>query len=127
MQELLTTLLQAVITVAVPILATFAVNFFTAKTAQAKASTENELADKYLTNVNDAVTTAVLYVSQTYTDALKKSGTFTVENQREALKQASAQAKALLTADASKFLTELYGDLNDYLAMKIEAEVKLLK
>jgi hypothetical protein len=127
MQELLTTLLQTVITVAVPILTTFAVNFLRAKAAQATATVKNELANKYISEATDAVATAVLYTTQTYTDTLKKSGTFSKENQLEAFAKALAQAKALITDDTRRFIEMTYGDLTKYLAPRIEAEVKLTK
>ncbi len=127
MEELLTTLLQAVITAAVPILTAFGVQFLRQRAAAAAAATSNQTAQKYITEISEAVSTSVMYVSQTYVDTLKKSGTFTAENQKEAFTKAMDQAKSLLTAEASKFLNEAYGDLDEYLQAKIEAEIKRLK
>jgi hypothetical protein len=50
-----------------------------------------------------------------------------MENQREAFTQAMTKAKQLLTADAARFITEAYGDLNAYLTAKIEAEIHARK
>ena len=127
MQEILTMLLQAVITAATPIVAAFAVRFLNERTANAKASAKNETAERYIGEAADAVTTAVALVSQTYADALKASGAFTLENQREAFNRASNMARSMLTAEASRFITEAYGDLQNYLTAKIEAEVFLQK
>ena len=82
------------------------------------------MAKKYLAAVADAVATAVTYTSQVYVDKLKETGQFTKENQREALGLAVAQAKNLLTAEAAAFLESAYGDLNEYLQSRIEAEVR---
>lgn len=127
MQELLYTLLQAVIVAAVPVLTAYAVRFLHIKAEHAKTAANNETAGRYIVEIADAVTTAVLHTTQTYTDELKKSGTFSAENQREAFNKATAQARELLTADASRFINTAYGDINKYLASKIEAEVKALK
>ena len=60
-------------------------------------------------------------------DALKKSNTFTKENQDEALAKAVEKAAELLTWEARRFLEDAYGDLNNYLVSKIEAEVRVQK
>jgi hypothetical protein len=127
MREFLTTLLQAVITAAVPIVTAFLVKFLTTKTSEASRTAQNATAEKYINEAGDAAATAVLYVSQTYADTLKQSGAFTAENQREAFSKAMTKAKQLLTADAARFLEEAYGDLNAYLTAKIEAEIKARK
>ena len=127
MQELLLTLLQAILAVAVPIVTGYAVRFLNVKAEAAKGAAKNETAERYIAEASDAVTTAVALVSQTYTDALKKSGAFTAENQREAFNMARTQAASLLTAEASRFINEAYGDAQKYLTAKIEAEVKLQK
>ena len=82
------------------------------------------MAKRFLDAVADAVSTAVTYTSQTYVDALKKSGEFTKENQEFALKVAIAKAKALLTEDAIKYLEGAYGSVERYLEGRIEAEVR---
>ena len=127
MQELLLTLIQAIVTVATPIVAVFAIQFLKAKAEHAKTQTQNATVERYITEITDAVTTAVLHTSQTYTDTLKKSGTFSTDNQREAFGLAVTQAKTLLAEDTSRFIESAYGDVSKYLAARVEAEVKLLK
>jgi hypothetical protein len=83
--------------VVVPIVAAFAAQFLTAKAQQSKATAKSEIAGRYITEAAEAVSTAILYTAQTYTDTLKKSGTFTVENQKTALYRTLDQAKSLLT------------------------------
>ncbi|RKJ41916.1 hypothetical protein D7X94_00045 [Acutalibacter sp. 1XD8-33] len=124
MNEFLTTLLQAVLVAAVPVCAAFIGKGLKALAGYLGQKSENETAKKYLAAAADAVATAVTYTSQVYVDKLKETGQFTKENQREALGIAVAQAKNLLTAEAAAFLENAYGDLNEYLKSRIEAEVR---
>ena len=127
MNEFLSTLLQVVIIAAVPICADAAINGIRAAVQYLASKSESEISKKYLTDVADAISTAVTYTSQTYVDALKASGNFTKENQEEALQKAVDQATKLLTVEARNFLEKAYGDLNAYLISKIEAEVRVQK
>ena len=124
MNEVLATLLRAVIIAVVPVLVTFFCKAVRAAAQYLGDKSENENAQWYLAEVAEAITNAVTFTSQTYVDALKKSGQFTKENQREALGLAVAQAKNLLTAEATAFLESAYGDLTEYLQSRIEAEVR---
>lgn len=124
MNDVLATLLQAVITVAVPILTAFLVSFIKAKASQAAAATENDTAAAYITQIADAVSTAVTATSQTYVDALKADGAFNKDEQKEALGKALAAARASLTQSALAFIEAAYGDITAYLTAKIEAEVR---
>ena len=124
MNEFLTTLLQAVLVAAVPVCAAFIGKGLKALAAYLGQKSESDIARKYLEAAADAVATAVTYTSQVYVDKLKETGQFTKENQKEALGIAVAQAKNLLTAEAAAYLQTAYGDLNEYLKSRIEAEVR---
>ncbi len=124
MKEVLLTVLQAVIITVVPVITTYLCNFLKQKSNQAAAKTNDDLAASYIREVTDAVTTAVTFTSQTYVDNLKKSGTFTVENQKEAFNKALNKAVEILSAEAKEYLAKAYGDLTNYLSTKIEAEVR---
>ena len=124
MNEFLTTLLQAVLVAAVPVCAAFIGKGLKALAAYLGQKSESDAARKYLEAAADAISTAVTYTSQVYVDKLKENGQFTKENQQEALGIAVAQAKNLLTAEAAAFLENAYGDLNEYLKSRIEAEVR---
>ena len=127
MNEFLTTLLQAILVAAVPVCAAFIGKGLKALAAYLGQKTESDEAKRFLEAVADAVSTAVTYTSQTYVDALKKSGEFTKENQEWALKVAIAKAKTLLTEDAIEYLEAAYGSLERYLEGRIEAEVRRQK
>lgn len=127
MNEFLSTLLQAVLIAAVPVIAGGTIAGVRAIARYLASKTDNEIAKKYLDEVADAVGTAVTYTSQKYVDRLKSDGEFTKAKQEEALQLAVNTALALLTGEARIFLMEAYGDLNDYLVSKIEAEVRRQK
>ena len=127
MQEFITTLLQAIVTVAVPVVSAATIRFLSQRSAQAKEAAEAETGARLMAEVMDAVATAVAAVSQEYVDTLKKSGTFTADNQREAFRMATDMAQSLLTTEAVKFVDYAYGGMSKFLAAKIEAEVRLQK
>lgn len=120
LEELLLTLLQAVIVAAVPVLTTFAVKFLQAKSAQLGSQTENEKARMYLAEITGAITTAVTATSQTYVDALKNTGTFSPEAQLEALEKAKQTAISILSPAAVEFIENVYGDISSFIEAKIE-------
>ena len=124
MNDFLTTLLQAVLVAAVPVCAAFIGKGIKALADYLGRKSESDVAKRFLDAVADAVSTAVTYTSQVYVDKLKETGQFTKENQQEALGLAVAQAKNLLTAEATAFLESAYGDLNEYRKSRIEAEVR---
>lgn len=124
MNEFIAILLQAVLVAAVPVCAAIIGNGIKALADYLGQKSESDEAKRFLVAVADAVATAVTYTSQVYVDKLKETGQFTKENQREALENALAQAKNLLTAEAAAFLENAYGDLNEYLKSRIEAEVR---
>lgn len=127
LDETLSILFQAVLIAAVPVCTGAVIRGVQTGAKYFAARAENETVRKYLEDAADAVGTAVIYTSQTYVDELKNSGKFTRENQEEALRKAVEQAEKLLTAEARAFLEEAYGDLNDYLISRIEAEVRTQK
>lgn len=124
MNDFLATLLQAVLVAAVPVCAAFIGKGIKTLATYLGQKSENDTAKKYLVAAADAISTAVTYTSQVYVDKLKETGQFTKENQQEALGIAVAQAKNLLTAEAAAYLQTAYGDLNEYLKSRIEAEVR---
>lgn len=124
MQEFLSILLQAVLIAAVPVIAGFAAKGLTALAQYLGVKIENTTVAKYAQEITQAVTTAVTYVSQTYVDELKKSGTFTAENQKIAIEKALEVARQQLTQEALEFITTAYGDITEYLTSLLEAEVR---
>jgi hypothetical protein len=124
LNELLMTIIQAVIIPAIPIVVAYIVKLLKAKTEQTATKISNELVRQYLQEAIDSVLQAVTYVSQTYVDSLKKQGKFDVDAQKIAFNTAKDIALQLLTEDAKNLITDLYGDLTVWLDTKIEQTVK---
>ena len=127
MKEFMFTLLQGILSVAIPLATAYLVAFLKKKSAQVQAQTENERAQYYLGEITAAVTTAVTATSQTYVDALKADNAFTKEAQLEALQKAKNTALSILSPAAAQFIANVYGDLNEYLTAKIEETVRVQK
>ena len=126
--ELLTALLQAIVSAAVPIITRFAVQWLTSQTERVKTLTANETAARYIAEAADAVTTAVAFTQQTFVDVLQESeGAWTPAAMREACHRAMDKAASLLTADAIRFIGAAYGDINGLHRAQVEAEVALQK
>ena len=124
MQEFLSAMLQAVLIAAVPVVAGFAAKGVAALAQYLGVKTGNATVAKYAQEIAQAVATAVTYVSQTYVDELKKSGTFSEENQKIAIEKALEVARQQLTQEALEFITTAYGDITEYLTSLLEAEVR---
>ena len=74
-QELIATLFQAFMTAAIPVISAFLIRFI-------NSQNKNEMVKKYLAEATDAVSKAVLYVSQTYVDTLKENGKWDAETKK---------------------------------------------
>lgn len=101
----------------------FAVKWLKAKTIEAQAVVDNDLADKYIGLLSETVSNCVLATTQTYVDSLKKQGRFDEEAQKIAFTMSYEAILATLNDEAKIYLTNLYGDLKTYLTQLIEAEV----
>ena len=124
MNEMLLTMLQSLLVLAVVLLTIYAVKWIATKTNQTKSLTDNETARRYVGEASKAISDAVLATSQTYVDALKENEQFSTDNQKVALAKAVNSAKAQMTKGAEDFIKTAYGDVNKYLEEKIEAEIK---
>lgn len=127
MKEAIFALLQAVIIAAVPVITTYLCKFLNAKKTELAAKVENATAARLIEDALEAVATAVSYTNQTYVDALKQSGTFSAENQKEAFKKAYDKAVQIMTQEAADYIDEVYGDLSAWLTAQIEAQVRAAK
>lgn len=109
------------------LLTAYIVKYVNAKSAEMQAKVENDKADKYIAMLDDTICACVIATSQTYVEALKKDNAFTKEAQLEAFDKTFNAVMKVLSEDAKKYLTEIYGDLTTYITNKIEAEVSLNK
>ena len=127
MQELLSNLLIAVITAAVPVITAYGISLIKKTAENAAANTSNVKEQGYIREIADAISDAVAATSQTYVDALKKTGSFTKEAQAEAAQKALTTCIASISPAATAFIERAYGDMKEYLTTRIEAEVRKQK
>lgn len=127
MQDFLQTLLTAVVTAALPIVSAYVITLVQKAAEKAKAETESTNAQRYISEIAEAISDAVSATSQTYVDALKQAGAFTPEAQKEAAQKALVACLASISPAAQEFIEGAYGDIKEYLTTKIEAEVRKQK
>lgn len=109
------------------VLTAYLVKYIKIKSAEIQAAVDNNTADKYIALLSDTITACVIATNQTYVEALKKNNAFTAEAQKEAFKLTYDAVMTVLTDEAEKCLSEIYGDLAAYITTKIEAEVNMSK
>ena len=109
------------------ILTAYFVKWVNAKSAEIQHKVDNDTADKYIAMLDDTICACVIATTQTYVEALKKDNAFTKEAQQEAFNLTFNAVMSVLTDEAKKYLSEIYGDLTAYITNKIEAEVNLNK
>lgn len=109
------------------ILTAYFVKWVNAKSTEIQNKVDNDTADKYIAMLDDTICACVIATTQTYVDTLKKENAFTKEAQKEAFDLTFNAVMTVLTDDAKKYLSEIYGDLTAYITNKIEAEVSLNK
>ena len=109
------------------ILTAYIVKYIKAKSNEITLNSENETLNKYVILLTDTISQCVIATNQTYVESLKKENAFDYECQKNAFKQTYDAVMNILTDDAKKYLSQIYGDLNAYIQQRIEAEVKLQK
>ena len=124
---LLYEILQVCIIPLLGVLTAYFVKWVNAKSAEIQNKVENDTADKYIAMLDDTICACVIATTQTYVDALKKENAFTKEAQKEAFNLTYNAVMSVLTDEAKKYLTNIYGDLTAYITNKIEAEVQINK
>lgn len=130
MQNVLENICYIIITGCGIALARYIVSLVNKKVDEIQINTEiknNEKLNQYVNLAQDAISNAVLSVSQVYVDSLKASGSFTEEAQAEAKERAVERAKKLITEESKNAIIILYGDFDSYLDSMIEAVVRASK
>lgn len=109
------------------VLTTYLIQFLKAKGNQIAESVDNDLAAKYIKMLTETICTCVDETNQTYVDALKASGSFDVEAQKEAFMRCKDAVMKILSNEAKDYLASIYGDLDKFIESMIEAQVKQAK
>lgn len=89
--------------------------------------TNKSILDTIMAEITTFVSESVTYVMQTYVDSMKNSGKFDKESQKTAYNMAYDAAVKLIPAESKEMFESVYGSLDEYLKILIEAEVKKLK
>lgn len=128
--DMLMIIIYIIITVASLEIIDVIVDFINTQIDKVQANTEiakySQL-NKYIDSAQEVIRTAVLTVSQTYVDSLKKSGNFDKEAQKTAKNKAVTIVKNLMTQDVVKAIQTLHNDADIYIDNAIEEMCKLLK
>ena len=91
----------------------------------------NKIKDQKLARWSSAIAKiifdAVQTVQQTFVDEMKKSGKFDAEAAKRAKDKAMAIIKGQLTEELRKYITDNFGDMEEWLMNQIEAVIGQLK
>lgn len=122
-----TELVQQIFTICVipllGILTKFLVDFIKVKSEEILDKVDNDLADKYIKMLTETITDCVIATNQTYVNSLKEQGKFDLEAQKVAFEMTCNSVLAILSDDAKEYLTNVFGDLEEYIRNKIEVSV----
>ena len=88
---------------------------------------KDEKGQRLIKQATDIVLNAVRCVFQTYVEALKKSGGFDQKAQIYAFNLAKDTALKQLSDETKNYITNNYGNLEEWLKTQIEASINLLK
>jgi hypothetical protein len=105
----------------------YAKTYLDAKTAETAAKIKNENIKNAVKSAEDCISTVVLELSQTVVDDLKRQSADGKLTQAEAdkIKQTAVEkVNSLLSTNVRDTLNTVYGDLNEWIKSKIEADVK---
>lgn len=119
-QEILFSTLSTVLTGLLAWLVSMATSWISTKIKDKNAA-------KMLETILTIVTDAVQATYQTYVEALKGTDAWTKEAQENALNMALTTIKKQLTQESAKFITDNYGNIEEYLKTLIEAVLYKLK
>ena len=128
--EVINYCLYTVLTIILPVVATYLVNLIKAKIKESNIiadATKNEELSKIVEGALSDVMDAVLYVNQVYTDSLKASGKFDKAAQKEAFNRTYTEAINLISDETKKVITQIYGSFDKWLQLKIESSVNMAK
>lgn len=128
--EVLNYILYVILTVILPVVATYVVNLIKAKIKESNIiadTTQNENLSKIIENTLSDVMDAVLYINQIYVDALKSSGKFDKDAQKNAFNRAYVEAMNMISDESKKIIEQVYGSFDKWLKLKIETSVNMAK
>ena len=124
-------LLQEIFTICIipllGILTKYFISFLETKKEDLIKQQDTELKKTYIELLTNTIETCVIATNQTYVEALKNQNAFTPEAQKKAFEKTKEAVFAILSEEAQKYLTQVYGDLNKYITTQIEQQVNVCK
>lgn len=125
--NILTLVFEICIIPVLGILTKWLVFFFREKINEASAKTDNELAQKYYSMLNDTIANCVMATNQTYVETLKKEGKFDLAAQKIAFAKTKNAVMSILDVEVLNYLNSIIGDFDTYVNEQIEAKVNFYK
>lgn len=124
--EIFWKILTAVLSAAIPVLTVYLCDLIHKAAVRIRERMDSERASDYIWEIENAVTSAVKYVNQTFVDALKADPNveFDLELQEEAFEEAYKTAVETISDAALNYLFDKFGDIREYLKVKIEEAVR---
>ena len=124
MNQILLNILAAIVTcIVLPLISFIGIKF----SQWLNTKIKNDKGKALMERATQIVLDAVRCVFQTYVEALKKSGGFDQKAQIYAFNLAKDTALKQLGDDAKEYISENYGDLQEWLKTEIEASINKLK
>jgi hypothetical protein len=130
MSEFVEMALKAILLPLLPLVTLYITRWIQAKIDLLTANTsanDKEFLNKYVELAESVMLKSVVFVNQTYVEALKKQGAFTAENQIEAFNLAKERVLSILTEETIEALTMMYGDYMQFIDTTIEELVNYQK
>lgn len=125
--ELLNQIFELCIIPLIGVLTAYFTAFVKKKTREIADEYNDDKMIKYVNLLSQTITDCVTATNQTYVDSLKGENAFDVDAQKKALEKTYQSVMTVLSEEATKYLTTVYGDLEEYIYTKIESEVKTQK
>ena len=124
--EIFWKILPVVLSAAIPVLTFFLCELIHKAADGIRARAEDERTQAYVWEIERAVTAAVKYTNQTFVDALKadEDNLFDEEQQQAAFEEAYKTAVETISDAALNYLFDKFGDIREYLTVKIEEAVR---
>ena len=124
---LLADIFQVCIIPLLGVLTAFFVKWVNTKSTEIQTNVDDATLNKYMAMLTQTISDCVIATNQTYVESLKQQGKFDLEAQKNAFNLTKDAVLTILSKDAQLYLSTVVGDLNAYIAKKIEAEVNLNK
>lgn len=123
-KEFIQQLMYLVITGILPFVTVYFANYVKSIIQKNSEKAENEQLQSLISYAGEAISVAVMTVSQTYVDAMKKQGKFDAEAQAIAKQMAIDKSKELISKEMKSAIETVYTNFDAYLDNYIETIVR---